>query len=241
MIIHGKPIYVYDLEVFPNVFSCTLFDTENNKYIVYEVSNRKNEIADIISLFSNNGIMFCGYNNHHYDDAIINFILMYKQPMVVKPYSDVCRNIYTLSDIIVKSGEDTKQWKQFKYAHLFKSFDLLTMLFSSKLRVGLKEMQVTMKFHNVQEYEGDFNLPLPDSEIDTMLAYNKNDVESTNELLNLCQKNIDLRLGIEEEFGIEMPQNDLENIETVGDVIKLLKIFIFFKCHFSGELILSMS
>ena len=30
------------------------------------------------------------------------------------------------------------------------------MLYSQKLRVGLKEMQVTMQFHNVQEYEGDF-------------------------------------------------------------------------------------
>ncbi|MBO4702484.1 MAG: acyl carrier protein [Lachnospiraceae bacterium] len=33
----------------------------------------------------------------------------------------------------------------------------------------------------------------------------------------------ELVMAFEEEFGIEMPQDDLENIETVGDVIKLLK------------------
>jgi hypothetical protein len=31
------------------------------------------------------------------------------------------------------------------------------MLWSSKLRVGLKELQVTMGYHNVEEFEGDFN------------------------------------------------------------------------------------
>lgn len=39
------------------------------------------------------------------------------------------------------------------------------MLYSQKLRVGLKEMQVTMQFRNVQEYEGDFQDYLPVSEI----------------------------------------------------------------------------
>ena len=33
----------------------------------------------------------------------------------------------------------------------------------------------------------------------------------------------ELVMAFEEEFGIEMPQDDLENIETVGDFIQLLK------------------
>lgn len=33
----------------------------------------------------------------------------------------------------------------------------------------------------------------------------------------------ELVMAFEEEYGIEMPQDDLENIDTVGDVIKALK------------------
>ena len=33
----------------------------------------------------------------------------------------------------------------------------------------------------------------------------------------------ELVMAFEEEFGVEMPQDDLENIETVGDFIQLLK------------------
>lgn len=93
--------------------------------------------------------------------------------------------------------------KRWKYAHYFHSMDLLTMQFSQKLRVGLKTMQVTMHYKNVYEYEGDFDLPLPISKIDEMIAYNVNDVESTTELLNRLKEQVELRLFIEKEHGID--------------------------------------
>ena len=214
MVVKDKVVYVYDIESFPNVFSCTIKNTENQQIIIFEVSQRVNKISSVVEFFSQPNILICGYNNHHYDDAIINFILMYKEAMLNARYDRICRNIFKLSNIIVTSGDDTSQWKQYKYAHLFDSFDLLTMLFSSKLRVGLKEMQVTMKYRNVQEYEGNFNDYLPDSEIDKMLAYNINDVQSTDELLNRCKKDIDLRIGIEKEFGINVLSKDGMSIGT---------------------------
>lgn len=214
MVVKDKIVYVYDIESFPNVFSCTIKNTESQDIIIFEVSQRVNKIDSVVEFFSQPNVLICGYNNHHYDDAIINFILMYKNAMLKATPADICRNIFKLSNIIVTSGDDTSQWKQYKYAHLFESFDLLTMLFSSKLRVGLKEMQVTMKFHNVQEYEGNFNDYLPDDEIDKMLAYNINDVQSTEELLNRCKKDIDLRLGIEKEFGINVLSKDGMTIGT---------------------------
>lgn len=86
------------------------------------------------------------------------------------------------------------------------------MLYSQKLRVGLKEMQVTMQFHNVQEYNGNFQSYLPDNEIDNVKLYNINDVDSTEELLNRCKKDIDLRLAIEDEYGVKVLNKDGVNI-----------------------------
>ena len=62
MIINNKVVYVFDVEVFPNVFTCTLKDTENNKHYVFEISERQNEVWDIINMFTTPGIIFCGYN-----------------------------------------------------------------------------------------------------------------------------------------------------------------------------------
>lgn len=148
--------------------------------------------------------MFCGYNNHHYDDVIINYIIDYRDKLTGLPYWRTCQSLFNLSTTIVEDEEGSREKvKRWKYAHYFQSMDLLTMMFSQKLRVGLKTMQATMHYRNVYEYEGDFNSPILTKDIDEMIEYNINDVESTEELLNRLKDQIDLRLFIEEEHGID--------------------------------------
>lgn len=213
MVIKGKTVVVYDIEVFYNVFSCTCYDTETEEVIVLEISQRKNNLKGLISLFSNQNYIFCGYNNKHYDDVIINLILRDKNIISSFPYDKLCKGIYKFSKNII-SDQQSAGYKELKYAKYFSSFDLLTMLFSQKLRVGLKEMQVTMQYPNVQEFDGDFDSSLQNEEIDDMLRYNLNDVMSTNELLHRCIGAIELRLGIEEEYGIDVLSKDGMTIGT---------------------------
>lgn len=207
MIIRNSVVIVYDIEIFPNVFHCTCKDTETNKLYFFEISNRKNQLTELVDFFffKNTGDkMFCGYNNKHYDDVIINYLIDFYYKMDSLSYLKICNSLFNLSSTIVTSEEgDTSKFKRWKYAKYFYSMDLLTMLFSSKLRVGLKEMQVTMHYKNVEEYSGDFSQFLPDSEIDNMIEYNINDVESTTELLNRLKDDVQLRLFIEKEYGID--------------------------------------
>lgn len=207
MIIRNSVVVVYDIEIFPNVFHCTCKDTEENKLYFFEISDRKNQLTELVDFFFYKNIgdkMFCGYNNKHYDDVIINYLIDFYYKMDTLSYDKVCTSLYNLSNTIITAEEgDTSKFKRWKYAKYFYSMDLLTMLFSSKLRVGLKEMQVTMHYKNVEEYSGDFSQFLPDSEIDNMIKYNINDVESTTELLNRLKDDVQLRLFIEKEYGID--------------------------------------
>lgn len=207
MIIRNSVVIVYDIEIFPNVFHCTCKDTETNKLYFFEISNRKNQLTELVDFFFFKNIgdkMFCGYNNKHYDDVMINYLIDFYYKMDSLSYLKICNSLFNLSSTIVTSEEgDTSKFKRWKYAKYFYSMDLLTMLFSSKLRVGLKEMQVTMHYKNVEEYSGDFSQFLPDSEIDNMIEYNINDVESTTELLNRLKDDVQLRLFIEKEYGID--------------------------------------
>ena len=207
MIIRNSVVVVYDIEIFPNVFHCTCKDTEENKLYFFEISSRKNQLTELVDFFFYKNIgdkMFCGYNNKHYDDVVINYLIDFYYKMDTLLYDKICTSLYNLSSTIVTAEEgDTSKFKRWKYAKYFYSMDLLTMLFSSKLRVGLKEMQVTMHYKNVEEYSGDFSQFLPDSEIDNMIKYNINDVESTTELLNRLKDDVQLRLFIEKEYGID--------------------------------------
>ena len=207
MIIRNSVVIVYDIEIFPNVFHCTCKDTETNKLYFFEISNRKNQLTQLVDFFfyKNTGDkIFCGYNNKHYDDVIINYLIDFYYKMDTLTYNKICKSLFNLSHTIVTSEEgDISKFKRWKYAKYFYSMDLLTMLFSSKLRVGLKEMQVTMHYKNVEEYSGKFDDILKDSEIDSMIQYNINDVESTTELLNRLSDDVQLRLFIEKEYGID--------------------------------------
>lgn len=207
MIIRNSVVVVYDIEIFPNVFHCTCKDTEENKLYFFEISDRKNQLTELVDFFFYKNIgdkMFCGYNNKHYDDVVINYLIDFYYKMDTLSYDKICTSLYNLSSTIVTAEEgDTSKFKRWKYAKYFYSMDLLTMLFSSKLRVGLKEMQVTMHYKNVEEYSGDFSQFLPDSEIDNMIKYNINDVESTTKLLNRLKDDVQLRLFIEKEYGID--------------------------------------
>ena len=207
MIIRNSVVVVYDIEIFPNVFHCTCKDTEENKLYFFEISDRKNQLTELVDFFFYKNIgdkMFCGYNNKHYDDVIINYLIDFYYKMDALSYDKVCTSLYNLSNTIITAEEgDISKFKRWKYAKYFYSMDLLTMLFSSKLRVGLKEMQVTMHYKNVEEYSGDFSQFLPDSEIDSMIKYNINDVESTTELLSRLKDDVQLRLFIEKEYGID--------------------------------------
>lgn len=202
MTIKNKSVIVYDIEIFPNFFHCTCKNTENNKLYLFELSSRKNNIEDLVKFFTNDSIYFCGYNNHHYDDVIINYIIDYCNLLNQKLYTESTKSIYNLSQLLINE-DDINKYKKWKYANYFNSFDLLTMMFSSKLRVGLKEMQLTMRYPNILEYDGDFTDYVSEKDFEKIIKYNINDVESTTSLLSHLTKKgeIELRLFIEKQYG----------------------------------------
>lgn len=231
MIIRDKIVYVYDVEVFPNVFHCTVKNTETGELHKFEISCRRNQLDELVEFFHtvntkytfgdlyttdiklDTNILFCGYNNLHYDNAIINYIIDCYNIMKYKGYRDICRSVFNLSKVITTSSkDDNSAWRKWKYMICFDSFDILTMLYSNKLRVGLKEIQVTMQYKNVQEFVADWQADLPENQIDSMIDYNINDVNSTEELLNRCKKDIDLRIAIEDEYGVRVLSKDGVNI-----------------------------
>lgn len=231
MIIRGKIVYVYDIEVFQNIFHCSVKNTETNDIYKFEISERKNQLRELVKFFKQvdkyitwgdyyttninipANIIFCGYNNLHYDNPIINYIIEYEDKLMQYNIPTICSSIFNLSKTITASSEDNiDEWKHWKYQIWFDTFDILTMLYSNKLRVGLKEIQVTMQYPNVQEFVCDWTKPLPLEDFDSMIDYNINDIESTSELLNRCKKDVDLRIAIEDEYGVRVLSKDGVNI-----------------------------
>ena len=216
MKIKDKTVLVYDIESFPNLFTCSILNSENNKLITYEISEDKNDLGKIVALFQLKEFYFCGFNNKSYDDVLINYLIMRFDDLRYKPIFEITWLIKSMSDKIIK--EPVANWVDYKHAYLFNSFDLMTMSFSAKNRVGLKELEVTMGFPNVMEYEGDFSKNVPKELKDKVIEYNQNDVLATGELLNLKKNDIELRLKLNEKYKINVLSKD--NVNMGMEILK---------------------
>ena len=208
MKIKDRSVVLYDIEIFPNCFHCTCKNSESHLLHKFEISNRKNQLKELVDFFyfDRTTHIMCGYNNKHYDDIVINYIIFYRNRMERLGYLEICRSLYYLSKAIIQSEKDENidKIKKYKYANYFYSFDLMTMLYSAKQQKSLKEIEILLNMDNVQEYELSFDQRILDSDIDDMIAYNVNDVEATETLLNKVKDDVALRLVVENEWGIDV-------------------------------------
>ena len=212
MLIKGKTPFVHDIEIFPNFFSDAVINVNTENIRVFEISSRKNDIQSLIDLYSHRNIIFVGFNSIHYDSPILSYIILNKDRLVKLPVWEITKELKEFSDFIINNQDKTASWSKYKYANCFYTLDLLTMMFASKLRVGLKELQVTMEYPNVREYEGDFNSYLPESEFDNVISYNINDILSTKELMFRLEKDIKLREDVDNTFGVNVLNMDGVNL-----------------------------
>ena len=203
MKIKDKTCIVFDIEVLKNIFTCTCKNTDTDIINTFEISSRKVDIEELYNYFKQD-CYFVGYNNHHYDNPILNYLfyLFTKDYFEYFSTRQITESVFRMSQIVIDKNSDFELWKEYKYARNFLSIDLLTMLYSKALRVSLKEMQVTMQYKNVEEFIVDWHQDLPEKDMDRLISYNINDVESTEELLYRCKNDLELRVSIEDEYGI---------------------------------------
>lgn len=201
-----KKIAVFDIEVLPNVFICCV-KPSGEEIITFEISARRNDLNDLLSFFSSGEHVFVGYNCSHYDTPIIN--MLFKHAYEFNKYHNhltITENAKRLSDKIIK--EDTTSWISYRNSNYFKQIDLMTMMASQALRVGLKSLQVSMCYPNVEEMIIDWDSWMRVENIDTLISYCHNDVNSTATLLGLFKNDLQLRKDILKEFGIECYSKD---------------------------------
>lgn len=201
-----RKLCVFDIEVLPNVFICCC-RVMGEEIITFEISSRKFQLTELVDFFTKTNHVFVGYNCIHYDTPIINMLIdrMYELGRD-RNYLLPTGEAYKLSNQIING--DPQSWSKWKWREHFDQIDLMTMMASKALRVGLKSLQITMCYHNVQEMHVDWSKFLHPSDNDSLIFYCHNDVGSTSELLKLFKSDLELRVSIQKNFGIRCLSKD---------------------------------
>jgi hypothetical protein len=202
----NREIWIYDIEVYPNLFCVTFWDNQANEKKIFEVSYRKNEAFELYSfLITNTHKYLVGYNSINYDDKVLKkFINIYER----NSWSSFTEELFEYSKSIINGTcTDSNYTKQ-----PWNSIDLLLIHRFHKLGIGLKQVGVTLKCPKIQDLPYAYDKELTNDEIEKVIKYNANDVFITYKLYKASLEEINLRKDISQAYGVSVLNSSRPNI-----------------------------
>jgi len=179
--------WTYDVETLPNFF-CAVFKNEDN-YKIFEISDWKNEYNELVAFLKTVNSLR-GYNNLNFDGQIIELLKLRK--LTAKQIHEYTVRIIEQEEIIVPI-----------YKRTIFNVDIYKILhLDNKNRmVSLKWCEFMVDWPNLEDmpYHGHVNSR---EEADATIKYCINDVNATDQLFKLYEKELQLRISLTSKYGI---------------------------------------
>jgi hypothetical protein len=164
--------WVYDIETYPNVFTCAFEAVDAPVKLFYEVSPWRNDSSEFLAFLQSqaNSVMI-GFNNVGFDYPVLHMIM---KMGVVNPII-----IYEKAQAVIESEDWTHQ--VFPSDRFIPQIDLLKVHhFDNKARMtSLKALEFVMKADNVEDLPFPPGTVLNRDQIQVLRHYNQHDVSMT--------------------------------------------------------------
>jgi hypothetical protein len=189
--------HIYDIETFPNVFTLTAREHETGVYNVFEISTRRNDIAQLwswVNTIAARGDRMVGFNNIGFDYPVLHYVL--------QNYNVTPELIYSLAAGIIHSED---RWGHIIWDNdrIVPQIDLFKIHHFDNVAkyTSLKMLEYNMRSHSVQELPFAPGTPLTHNQIDILLAYNKHDVDQTEQFFIKSSDHIKFREYLSEKYS----------------------------------------
>lgn len=213
----------YDVECLHTLFLICARNYHTKKDYVFEISERKNDLDELVNFFNNTQLTCIGFNSIHYDNILVMKLIKEHNAYKNCDANKICTDLREVSDAIIDDGrlESKKQdkihyhkYKNYKYNQPFASVDLF--LYWSKMlrlskKLSLKSLAVWLNHDLIQEFDGNMN------DFDELIKYCQNDVIITEKLADKLLDQIKLRVDIKNEYQVDCMSWD--NIKIASEVL----------------------
>jgi len=193
-----KNDFVYDLETYPNLFTCTVQCANTEQVWQFELSERRNQIPELLQMMrhirSLPGGRLVGFNNEGFDYPILHLILLRGESISVGEIYAKVEEIINgdrFASIIWESDRFIEQIDLFKIHH----FDNMAK------STSLKAIQFAMRSESIEDLPFAPGTLIPVSDIDTVLRYNLHDVTETLAFYKFSLPAIEFREELTERNG----------------------------------------
>lgn len=194
---------IYDIEVFPNLFSLHMEMFNSDLSATWEISPWRDDRLYLLDWFSGlarNQTPMIGFNNVGYDYGIIHFIYTNPTCTVEQIYEKNCA-------IIDSQNQDRFAhtiWPRNRFAPQVDLFKVHHMDNKAKT-TSLKALQINMRSPSVVESSVPFGVPVTKEQIDyDVIPYNKHDVKETKRFAHYSMDALNFRLSLISQFGVDV-------------------------------------
>ena len=194
-----KGVEVYDIETFINCFTYTGMDVETKEikqFVIWKHLNQFDELLEHLEQLRG----MIGYNNLAFDYPVLHYMM--NTDFYGCDAQEIAEAVYEEAQRLIKEEFSAIREQYVRIPQL----DLMKIWhFDNQAKMtSLKKLQVAMRYKNVQD------MPLEHFEnvetleqVQDILDYNLNDVDSTYEFLKLTKEKLDLRKGVLKRYGVQ--------------------------------------
>lgn len=192
--------FVYDLESYPNIWTCCIADMQSRKIKVFEVSSRKNQREEMFEYLRNvrkqKGVMV-GFNSIGYDYPLLHQFLKNKDMSA--------QELFDYGNKIIQSSYGDNRW-QYQVREkdiMIQQLDLFKLNhFDNKAKAtSLKMIEFNSRADNIEDLPYAVGSYLTHEQMDKLIKYNIHDVKETIKFFQANMKNIDFRIQLGDKYG----------------------------------------
>lgn len=200
--INWSRIYVYDIETYPNFFSCVIQRASDGHRWIFEVSERVNqspELADLLWKMSHAACRMLGFNNLHFDYPVLHDMYL----GVIAKNHVTAEEIYRKASAIFESSRDDWSHVVWESDHIVPQIDMFKIMhFDNVARsTSLKKLEIAMRSHIVEDLPIKPGTFIERSDIPVLLEYNCRDVNETAKFAKKQERQIEFRDELTEKYG----------------------------------------
>lgn len=183
---------VYDLETYPNIFTCCAIADDGSGLTTWEISDRRDDGPQLrawLEVLIHHRVEMVGFNNLGFDYPIIHKLLRNEAPWTAG-------GAYQVAQQIIKGDRFTHSvWQSDR---LIPQIDLYKIHhFDNKARqTSLKALEIAMRSDSVEDLPIAPGTNLTSDQMDELIRYGEHDVLETLKFLNHSRHLIDFRRSL---------------------------------------------
>lgn len=202
---------IYDIETFPNCFTLAYVYADGSKEGVFEISDRKVELQELLSFFrmcKKENKRLVGFNNLGFDSCVIHWIIgrAKKAKQEGKKLNLSSSAIYKYAMKVIDSHRGEGFGISVKDSDVvIKQLDLFKINhYDNKAKMtSLKLLEFNMRLDSIEDLPFPVGKKLTHSEIETLVEYNFSDIYATKKFYELCLNSISFRDTVSEKYGFD--------------------------------------